>query len=174
MKAVRVHRFGEPLQVDDVPEPEPGPGEVVVQLEYVGVNPLDVWLTRGTVAGGGQQLPFVPGVEAVGSFDGRHFLVRLPGAGTVRDGFYRERLAAPESALAAVPEGLDLGQAAAMPVAGATAWRLVNDVASVGPEDRVAVLGASGGVGSLAVQLAKSRGAVVWGQTGSEQKTAGI
>jgi NADPH:quinone reductase len=174
MKAVRVHRFGEPLQVDDVPEPQPGPGEVVVQLEYVGVNPLDIWVTRGTVAGGRQPLPFVPGVEAVGSVDGRRFLVRLPGAGSARDGCYRERLASPSSELLPVPEGVDPAQAAAMPVAGATAWRLVNDVTSVGPEDRVVVLGASGGVGSLAVQLAKARGAVVWGQTGNAQKAAGI
>jgi NADPH2:quinone reductase len=174
MKAVRVHRFGEPLQVDDVPEPQPGRAEVVVQLEYVGVNPLDIWVTRGTVAGARQPLPFIPGVEAVGSVDGRRFIVRLPGAGSARDGYYRERLAAPSSDLLPLPEGVDPAQAAAMPVAGATAWRLVNDVTPVGSEDRVVVLGASGGVGSLAVQLAKARGAVVWGQTGSEQKAAGI
>ena len=52
MRAARVHRFGDPLQVDDVPEPSAGPGEVVVALEFIGVNPVDIWVTRGTVAGG--------------------------------------------------------------------------------------------------------------------------
>jgi NADPH:quinone reductase len=174
MKAARVHRFGDPLELDELPEPNAGPGEVVVALEFIGVNPVDIWLTRGTVAGGRQQLPIVPGLEAVGSVDGRRYVVRAPGYGVERDGFYRERAAVPESALIPLPEGVDPAQAAAMPVAGATAWRLVDDVASVTAEDRAIVLGASGGVGSLVVQLAKSRGAVVWGQTGSRDKAEAI
>ena len=126
------------------------------------------------MAGGQQPLPFVPGLEAVGSVDGRRYVIRGAGLGVQRDGLYRERAAVPESALIPLPEGVDPGQAAAMPVVGTTAWRLVDDVASVTGEDRVVVLGATGGVGSLLVQLAKARGAVVWGQTGSPGKTEGI
>jgi NADPH2:quinone reductase len=174
MKAARVHRFGDPLQVDDLPEPEAGPGEVVVALEFIGVNPVDIWVTRGTVAGGRQPLPFVPGMEAVGSAGGRRYIVRPPGFGAERDGLYRERAAVPESALRPLPEGVDPAQAAGLPVVGATAWRLVDDVAPVTAEDRVIVLGASGGVGSIVVQLAKARGAVVWGQTTNPDKAAAI
>ena len=79
-----------------------------------------------------------------------------------------------EGALFALPEGVDPAQAAAMPVAGRTAWWLVNNVAPVKAGDRVIVLGASGGVGSLVVQLAKARGAVVWGQTSSQEKVESI
>jgi NADPH:quinone reductase len=174
MRAARVHRFGDPLELDELPEPNAGPGEVVVALEYIGVNPVDIWVTRGTVAGGRQQLPFVPGLEAVGSVNGRSYVVRAPGYGVERDGLYRERAAVPESALIPLPEGADPAQAAAMPVAGTTAWRLVDDVAAVTADDRAIVLGASGGVGSLVVQLAKARGAVVWGQTGRRGKAEGI
>jgi NADPH2:quinone reductase len=174
MKAARVHRFGDPLQLDEVPEPHAGPGEVVVDLEFIGVNPLDIWVTRGTVAGGSQPLPFVPGLEAVGSVNGRRYIVGGPGYGVLRDGLYKERVVVPEAALIPLPEGVDPAQAAAIPVVGATAWRLVDDVTSVTAEDRAIVLGAPGGVGSLLVQLAKARGAVVWGQTSSPDKAAAI
>lgn len=174
MKAVRVHRFGEPVQVDDVPEPQPGPGEVVVEVELVGVNPLDIWVTKGTVGGGAQPLPFIPGVEALGRVNGRRYLVRPPGAGTQRDGLYTQRVAVPESELLPLPDGVDPAQGAAVPVIGSTAWALVNDVTGVTAQDRVIVLGAAGGVGSVLIQLAKARGAVVWGQTANPAKAEAI
>jgi NADPH2:quinone reductase len=170
MRAARVHHFGDTLQIDDVPNPEVGPGEVLVDVEFIGVNPLDVWVTQGTVGGGNQPLPFIPGLEAVGTVDDRQYVVHGFGVGTASDGMYRERAAVPEAALFPLPEGVDPAQAAAMPVAGRTAWWLVKDVAPVNAGDRVIVLGASGGVGSLIVQLAKARGAVVWGQTSSKEK----
>ena len=151
MRAARVHRFGEPLQIDDVPEPTVGPDDVLLDIRHVGVNPLDVWLTQGTVAGGEQPLPFVPGVEAIGSVEGRTVLARGFGLGVRRDGFYRERAAIPAEAPIPIPDGVDPGQAAALGVAGATAWRLIGDVSDVRAGDRVLVLGASGGVGSLVV-----------------------
>lgn len=174
MKVVRVHGFGEPVHVDDVPEPQAGPGEVVLQLELIGVNPLDIWVTKGTVAGGSQPLPFIPGVEGVGSVNGRRYLVRPHGAGTQRDGLYAERTVVAESDLLPLPAGVDPAQAAGLPVVGATAWALVNDVTGVTAQDRVIVLGAAGGVGSILVQLAKARGAVVWGQTANRAKAEAI
>jgi NADPH2:quinone reductase len=174
MRAARVHRFGDPLQIDDLPDPERGPGEVLVDIEFVGVNPLDVGVTAGTVAGGTQPLPFIPGLEAVGVVDGRRYVVHEPSYGTTRDGLYRERAAVPEAALFPLPDGVDPAQASAVPVAGRTAWWLVNEVAPVKAGDRVIVLGASGGVGSLVVQLAKAKGALVWGQTSSQNKEESI
>ena len=174
MRGARVHRFGDSLQIDDLPEPQPGPGEVLVDIEFIGVNPLDVWVTQGTVAGGSQPLPFIPGIEAVGVLEGRRYVVNASDLGTARDGLYRERAAVAEAALLPLPEGVDPAQAAVMPVTGRTAWWLVNDVAPVKAGDRVIVLGASGGVGSLVVQLAKGRGAVVWGQTSSPEKAESI
>lgn len=172
MRAARVHAFGEELRLDDVPEPEPGPGEALLEVQFASVNPLDVWVTRGTVAGGRQPLPFVPGSEASGEIDGRPVLVRGGGLGVARDGLYRERASVPAEAVTPVPSGLGLDIAAGLGVAGATAWMLVHEVARVGAEDRVLVLGASGGVGSLVVQLARSAGATVWGQTTSPDKAA--
>ncbi len=170
MKAVRLHAFGEPLRLDDVAEPDPGEGEVLFEVGFVGVNPLDLWVTDGTVAGGSQRLPFVPGSEASGTVDGRAVVVRGGGVGTARGGLYAERAAVPADTVVEIPEGLDPRQAAGLGIAGETAWRLVNDVAGVRPEDRVLVLGASGGVGSLTVQLAKATGAAVFGQTSSPEK----
>jgi NADPH:quinone reductase len=174
MKAARVHRFGEPLSFDEVDEPEAGPGEVVVEVEVADVNPLDIWVTRGTVAGGWQPLPFVPGTEATVRLEGQRYIAAPPGAGTLVDGFYRERAAVPRSALVPLPEGVDPVQAAALGIVGITAWRLVHDVTGVGSEDRALVLGASGGVGTMLLQLLRAQGATVWGQTGSADKAEAV
>ena len=174
MRAARIHAFGEELRIDEVPEAEPGDGEVLFEVRFAAVNPLDVWLTQGTVAGGEQPLPFVPGVEATGTVEGRTVLARGFGLGVRRDGFYRGRAAVPAEAPIPIPDGVDPRQAAALGVAGATAWRLVGDVAHVRAGDRVLVLGASGGVGSLVVQLAKDAGATVVGQTSNTEKAGFI
>jgi NADPH2:quinone reductase len=172
VRAARVHTFGQGLRIDDVPEPEPGPDEVLVHVSRAAVNPVDVWLTEGTVAGGSQPLPFVPGVEGVGTVDGRSVMVRGSGVGIVRDGVYRERAVVPTEAVFELPEGLDSERVAGSAVTGTTAWALVNEVAKVTAGDRVLVLGASGGVGTMAVQLAGAAGAVVWGQTSNPQKAS--
>ncbi len=170
MRAARVHRFGEGLQIDDASEPEPGEGEVLVEVHRAAVNPIDVWVAEGTVAGGVQPLPFVPGVEAVGRVDDREVVVWGGGVGIVRDGLYRERAAVPGGAVVHLPRGLDLDRAAGLAVTGTTAWTLIREVTRVAADDRVLVLGASGGVGTMALQLAKATGATVWGQTTNPPK----
>ena len=167
-----MHRFGEPLVVEEAPEPSLGPGEVLVEVAYAGVNPLDLWVSRGTVAGGSQPLPFVPGAEGVGRAEGRWVVVRGAGVGVTRDGTYAERVAVPPEAVFELPEGADPVQAAALPIVGATAWALAHRVAGVTAEDRALVLGASGGVGSLLLQVLRSAGVRAWGQTGSPDKAA--
>jgi NADPH2:quinone reductase len=170
MRAARVHAFGEELRIDEVPEPEPGPGEALLQVRLAAVNPIDVWVTEGTAAGGAQSLPFVPGVEGVGEVDGRSVLAWGAGLGLIRDGTYRERADIPHEALIDIPAGVDPERVAGVAIIGTTAWVITNELARIGSEDRVLILGASGGVGSLAVQLAKAAGATVWAQTSSPDK----
>ena len=172
MHAARLHQFNSPLQYEEAPEPRAGADDVVVELRYIAVNPLDIWVTRGTVAGGKQHLPFIPGSEGAGTADGKPVLVHGHGLGVMRDGTYAERVAVPRGALNPLPDGVDMQQAAALGVAGVTAWRTARDLAALRPDDRAVVLGASGGVGSLIVQLAKGTGATVWGQVGSRDKAA--
>ena len=174
MRAARLHSIGGTLQIDEVPDPQPGPGELLVDIAYASVNPLDVWITQGSVGTAAANLPWTPGTEATGHVDGRAVLIRGGGLGVIRPGVYCTQIAVPEAWLLPVADGLDLAQVAAMPVAGITAWQALHGRAHVEADDRVLVLGASGGVGALAIQLAKAAGATAWGQTGSPGKVDGI
>ena len=174
MHAARLHEIGGSLQLDEVEDPVAGDGEVVVDIAYASVNPLDIWVTRGAPGAAAANLPWVPGTEAAGYLDGAPVLVRGAGLGVIRHGLYRERAAVPASAVAAVPAALDLAQVAGLGVVGFTAWHCLHTRAQITPADRVLVMGASGGVGSVAVQLAKAVGATVWGHTGSAVNVAAI
>ncbi|MEP7202431.1 MAG: zinc-binding alcohol dehydrogenase family protein [Ilumatobacteraceae bacterium] len=174
MRAARLHSIGGTLQLDELPDPQPGPGEQLVHIAFASVNPLDVWITQGSPGAAASNLPWTPGTEATGHVDGQRVLVRGGGLGVVRPGLYCSKIAVPEDWLHPVPAGLDLAQVAALPVAGITAWQSLHARAQLGALDRVLVLGASGGVGSVAILLAKAVGATVWGQTGSPAKVEGI
>lgn len=162
--AARLVRHGEPLRVEEVALPEPGPDEVLVELAYAGMNPVDRYGAEGRVAADGP-VPRTLGTEGVGRVAGRPVLVHGYGVGTGRDGLWAGAAVVPAAALVDVPEGVDLVAAAAMGVAGVTAWRVVTELGGVTADDRVLVLGASGGVGSIAVSVARGLGAEVWGQT---------
>jgi NADPH:quinone reductase len=174
MRAARLHSIGGTLQLDELPDPQPGPGEKLVDIAYASVNPLDVWITQGSPGAAAANLPWTPGTEASGHVDGRPVLVRGGGLGVVRQGTYSSKIAVPADWLLDVSDELDLGQVAAMPVAGITAWMCLHGHAQIGALDRVLILGASGGVGAVAVQLAKAVGATVWGQSSSPDKVDGI
>ena len=174
MRAARLHSIGGTLQIDELADPEPGPGEQLVDIAYASVNPLDVWITQGSIGAAAANLPWIPGTEATGHVDGRPVLVRGGGLGVVRQGTYCSRITVPDEWLMPIAAGLDLAQVAGLPVAGFTAWMSLHGRAQIGPLDRVLILGASGGVGAVAVQLAKAVGASVWGQTGSAAKVEGI
>lgn len=167
MRAARVHAFDRPLQVDDVPSPEAEPNAAVVHLEYAGVNPLDVRICSG--GAGRVRLPFTPGLEGVGTTDWGRVLVYGAGIGMQRQGTYAEQVLAPLASLVPLDEAVDPVQAAGLGLAGVTAWGVVHRSAKVTPNDRVLVLGASGGVGTLAVQLARETGASVWSHVSSTQ-----
>jgi NADPH2:quinone reductase len=168
VRAARLKVHGEPLEVEPVDLAEPGDGEVLVDLAFGGVNPVDRYTAEGRVAPDGP-LPRTLGGEASGHLDGRPVLVAGEGLGGRRDGVWAQAAVVPREAVVELQEGVDLRAAGAMGVVGLTAWHVVH-LGQVGPEDRVVVLGASGGVGSAIVSLAKAAGATVWGQTGSEDK----
>jgi len=165
--------YGEPLVLQNVPEPVPGPGEVVIEITRAAVNPLDVWVSRGTVAAAGP-LPRTGGSEGAGvTEEGRRVAFRGAGIGVARDGSYAERIAVPASGLADVPAAVTDAQAAGVGVAGVTALDIV-ELAGVEAGMTVLVLGASGGVGSYTVQMARARGARVVAQTSREESVAGL
>jgi NADPH2:quinone reductase len=160
-------------KVEDIEIPDPGPDEVVVEMAFAGVNPLDTYVLAGRV-GDVANVPRILGVEGAGRLDGEPVLVYGHGVGVARDGTWTGVAVVPRAATVPVPPGVDLTVAAVTGVVGTTAVRAVDDHGEVGPTDRVLVLGAGGGVGTPAVSLAKSRGAQVWGQTASESKAAVI
>jgi NADPH2:quinone reductase len=171
VRAARLHTPGEPLAVGWIALAEPGPGEVVVDLRYAGVNPFDGYVAMGAgVVPADAPLPRTLGREAAGLLDGQPVLVHGSGLGLARDGVWASGAVVPESALLELPDEIDLREAATLPGAALTAYQAFNRAAQVGPDDRVLVLAAAGGVGHVLVALAADRGAQVWGQTTSAHK----
>jgi NADPH2:quinone reductase len=166
IEAARLVEHGAPLVVQSVElaEPASGTDEVVVEMSWGGVNPVDRYAALGLAAPDGP-VPRTLGTEGSGTVDGSPVVVHGSGVGTARDGLWASKAVVPRSAITQVPDGVDLASAGAIGVAGATAWCVVNDLAAVSGDDRVLVLGASGGVGSMIVSLCHSIGATVWGQT---------
>jgi NADPH2:quinone reductase len=173
VRAARLERHGEPLVVREVELPEPGGGQVRAELEFGGVNPIDSYIAQGRVSPDGP-LPRTLGGEATGTAGGRPVLIAGEGLGAARDGVWANAAVVPEQAVIALPAGVATRDAAAMGIAGLTAFNVVRKLARVSDGDRVLVLGASGGVGSMIVSLAHAAGATVWGQTGSSTKADGI
>jgi len=169
-----LREIGGTLELAELPDPVPGEGEVVVDVSHASVNPLDIWISRGNPGAAAANLPWIPGTEAAGTYEGRPVLIRGGGHGVVRQGLFASKAAASPGALVPLPAGVDRAVASAMGVAGVTAWNCVNTLGRTSSEDRVLVLGASGGVGSLIVQLAKATGATVWGQSTSAAKVPAI
>ncbi|WP_031069033.1 NADP-dependent oxidoreductase [Streptomyces sp. NRRL WC-3742] len=170
MRAIVQKEFGGPevLEVAEVERPKPLSGEVLVRVRAAGVNPVDVavrsgafpllgepeftvgWDVSGVVEEAGPGARYRVGEEVYGM----PFFPRAAGG-------YAEYVAAPSRQLARKPASLDHVQAAALPLAALTAWQGLVDLANIGEGDRVLVHRAAGGVGHLAVQIAKSRGAYV-------------
>jgi NADPH2:quinone reductase len=161
-----------PLQISEVELRAPAADEVLVDLAFAGVNPVDGYISHGKVAVDGP-LPRTLGGEASGTVDGTPVLVCGGGLGAARDGVWAGGAIVPRTAVVGLPEGVGLPEAAATGIAGLTAWNVVH-LAEVGSGDRVLVLGASGGVGLVVVSFAASLGATVWGQTSSDAKASAI
>jgi NADPH2:quinone reductase len=173
VRAARLTELGRPLVVEEVVLPDLGADEVRVDLAFGGVNPIDRYIADGRVAPDGP-LPRTLGGEATGYVDGRAVLVTGEGLGNARDGIWAQAAVVPSGAVVDLPSGVNLREAAAMGIAGLTAHNCARTLGQVSDDDRVFVFGASGGVGSMIVALAHATGATVWGQTGSDEKAAGI
>ncbi|MFI6097455.1 NADP-dependent oxidoreductase [Lentzea sp. NPDC051213] len=155
MKIARIHQFGTPdvIRVDDVPPPVPEPSQVLVRVAATSFNPTEVGVRRGLVP---VSLPFAFGWDVAGTVveSGEQVVGFLDG------GAAAEFVVAPGERLVAAPRGVPLAHAAALPLAGLTAWQAVAE-ARLRPGERVLVNGAGGGIGGFVVQLAKRAGAHV-------------
>ncbi|MFF1675019.1 NADP-dependent oxidoreductase [Streptomyces sp. NPDC058256] len=172
MHAIVQSAFGGPevLTYQEADVPEPGPGEVLLRVAGAGVNPGDAVLRSGR-APGLVTLPWTPGNDVAGVVErlGQGVTRFAPGdevygmLAVTRRGAYAEYTAVPAAELALKPKNLDLVSAAAVPLVAFTAWQAVTVLARVRPGDRVLIHAAAGGVGHVAVQLAKELGAHVIG-----------
>jgi len=154
MRAAVITTLGEAPEIREVPEPVPGGGEVLVEVECAPLNPVDITIGAGTFYGGHPPLPYVPGEETIGRRLDTGERVWVYGRFT---GGLAERVAAPEERLYPVPEGADPALAGAAGIGGMTGWLPVTWRAPVREDDRVLVLGATGTVGLVAVQAARLR-----------------
>jgi NADPH2:quinone reductase len=172
-RAARLKSHGAPLEIDEIDPGEPEEGQCLVEMAFGGVNPVDRYQAIGRI-NQGLPLPRTLGSEGSGVVreDGRDHRVFVGRAALVResDGVWASHLLVARDKLIDIPEAVSLEVAAAMGIAGVTAWRCVTELADVVAEDRVLVLGASGGVGSVIVSLAHHLGAEVVAQTGSSEK----
>jgi NADPH:quinone reductase len=172
VRAARLIEHGLPLEVQQVELPTPADDEVLVELAYAGVNPVDGYNAAGKVNADGP-LPRTLGAEAVGHVDGVPVVVAGRGLGSVRDGVFAEAAVVPRDALVEIPDGVELHEAAGVGIVGLTAFSIV-EIAEIGPQDRVLVLAGSGSVGLAAISYAVSKGAQVWGQTSTQTKADAI
>lgn len=181
MKAAVVHRKGGPtaLTWEDVPRPRPRPGEALVRVEAAGVNFADIDRRSGDRYPVPTPLPYVLGNEFAGVVEELGDGVAGPPPGTrvfglvdpVASGCYAQYVAVPAATVVPLPDGLDPADATALLVQGLTAYLALRDGLGVRAGESVLVLAAAGGVGSMAVQLAKILGAgFVAGAAGSEEK----
>lgn len=174
MKAIRVHSPGGPevLQLEDVPEPTPREGEAVVRVEAAGLNYIDTYHRSGLYK---VPLPFTPGQEGAGTVetvgpgvDGVAVGDRV--AWTMVMGAYAERAAVPAAKLVKLPDGVSTRQGAAIMLQGMTAHYLACSTYPLKAGDACLVHAAAGGVGQLLCQIAKIRGARVFGTVSTEEK----
>jgi NADPH2:quinone reductase len=175
MKAIRVTEFGGPekLLLQDAPDLQPGAGQVVIKMHAAGVNPVEAYIRTGTYAIK-PNLPYTPGGDGAGTVlavgDGVKRVRpgdRVYCAGSVT-GTYGEQTLCNESQVHALPKNVSFAQGAAMGVPYATAYRALFQKAHLMPGETVLIHGASGGVGSAAVQLARTHGARVIGTGGTD------
>jgi NADPH:quinone reductase-like Zn-dependent oxidoreductase len=179
MHAITQRSFGGPeaLELTEVERPVPLPSEVLVRVRAVSVNPVEAMIRSGAFPLFGKP-PFilgwdisgvveevVPGVTRFQAGDEVYGMPFFPRPGNA----YAEYVVAPSRQLARKPAGLDHAHAAALPLAGLTAWQSLVDAADLGPGQKILIHGGGGGVGHLAVQIAKARGAEVVATAGADK-----
>ena len=172
MQAIQLQEFGGPevLQIREIPRPDPGVGELLVRVRAAAVNPVDTGIRSGGASGlSGAMLPYVPGFDVSG-------VVTAIGPGVTefdvgdevfamlslrRGGAYAEYTIVKEDEAAQKPSGATHAEAASIPLVALTAWQTLFEIADLQPGQTVLIHAGAGGVGSIAIQLAKWRGASV-------------
>ena len=176
MRAVQMESFGGPdvMEVVDVPTPQPGDGQVLVKVARAGINFADTHQRENSYLAK-YELPLIPGGEVAGTVEqgsdglepGQRVIAMVPNGG------YAEYAVAPALTTFPIPDGVDEGTALALLIQGLSAWHLYRTAAKLAEGESVVVIAAAGGVGSLAVQLARPLGAGrVIGTASSEEKRA--
>ena len=181
MKAVRIHEDGGPevLRYEEAPDPEPGPGQVLVELRAASLNRLDIWIRKG--------LPSVPkprilGADGAGLVDGQRMLInpgiehdgKITVIGEHMDGTHAELIAVPEQNVYPIPDGMSFEEAAAFPLVFETAYRMLVTRAALREGEWVLVWGVGGGVASAANSIARAVGARTMVTSGSDEKLAAV
>src|SRR5437763_9691990 len=179
MKAIVVHEFGGPevLRVEEIPDPKPGPAEVLVRIRAAGVNPVDTYIRSGKHAVK-PTLPYIPGSDAAGEVEAVGAQVKEIAPGdrvyiaafdrTGRVGTYAERTVCGSAQVHRLPARTSFAQGAALGVPYATAYRALFQRAAARPGETVLVHGATGGVGTAAVQIAHAHGLRIIGTGGTD------
>ncbi len=175
MKAIRVHQAGEPdvLKIEEMPDPQPADGQVLVRLRAAGVNPVETYMRSGRYPMKAA-LPYTPGsdgagvIEAVGAQVARWKVGDRVYTASTLTGSYAQLALCDAKTIHRLPDNITFAQGAALGVPYATAHRALFHRANAKPGEVVLVHGASGGVGTAATQFARAAGMVVIGTAGTE------
>ncbi|MBU6314219.1 MAG: NADPH:quinone oxidoreductase family protein [Actinomycetales bacterium] len=167
MRAIQITAFGGPdsMHLVDLAEPVPGPGQEVIDVTSIGINYADTHQTENSYLSP-QKLPLIPGIEVVGIANGRRVLAPVDGGG------YAQKALAHSAAMIEIPNGVSDEQALCMLVQGSTAWHILKTVGHLQKGESVVIHAAAGGVGTIAIQLAKMWGAKVIAVASSQDKRA--
>lgn len=184
MNAAYIKDFGNPdsVQTGELEKPEPGEGEVLIRVGAAGVNPVDAAVVQGMLKDAiPSDFPLIPGWDLAGTVEARGHAARRFNEGDevmayarrpeIQHGTFAEYVALPEAYLARKPESLNMKQAGGVPLTGLTAYQSLFEAGDLKEGETIVILGASGGVGSFAVQLASWKGARVIGVAGSSNQT---
>lgn len=178
MKAVRVTQFGleHPMAMEEVEEPKPGPGEMLVRIATAGVNPLEIAIRSGNhPRAGAMTLPYTCGTDVAGEVEsvGEGVEAFAPGDrvwGRASTGAYAEKGLLPAGSTGKLPDSMSSAEGAALPIPLLTAWNALVVKGEAAPGDCVLVQGGAGGVGYLAIQLARTLGCRVFTTVSSGEK----
>jgi NADPH2:quinone reductase len=167
MRAIQISEFGGPevMKLVELADPVPGSGEVLLDVTAIGINYADTHQTENSYLSP-QTLPLVPGIEVVGTHDGKRYLA------SVSSGVYAEKAVAHKAVLFPIPDSVTDEQALCMLIQGTTAWHLLKTMGHLKRGESVVIHAAAGGVGTIAIQLAKLWGAKVIAVTSSDEKAA--
>jgi NADPH:quinone reductase len=178
MKAARIHEFGseDVLRYEDVPDPIPGSGEVLVRVRAAGINRGDLGRRAGTYRGG-VELPLIIGWDVAGTVEAQGPGVSSPPVGTrvtarIAQGGYAELAVVPASWAIPMPDDVTFEQGASLPVAYLTSWFALKHQGALQPGETCLVQAAASGVGVAGIQIAKSAGARVFTTASSAEKLA--